>query len=194
MTTRRALAVLSSLIAVIFCVALAAVAETTARTSEQTVKNSGKGVHEIDDSFTLIATREINASVDQVWAAWHDPKKIAQWWGPAGFQSTVKKLDVRPGGRFEVVMHGPDGVDYPNVYIFEQIQEKKQLIYTNVGSERFGLAPFQSVFDLESVGNKTRVVLKARFISEEDKRKHVEEFHAIEGSRQLLQRLEEQAR
>jgi hypothetical protein len=50
------------------------------------------------------------------------------------------------------------------------------------------------VFDLESAGNKTKVVLKARFISEENKRKRVEEFHAIEGSRQLIQRLEEQAK
>lgn len=56
------------------------------------------------------------------------------------------------------------------------------------------MAPFQSVVDLEAVGNKTRVVLKARFASAKDKRKHVEEFNAIEGSRQLLERLEEQAK
>jgi uncharacterized protein YndB with AHSA1/START domain len=148
----------------------------------------------MDDSFTLITTREIDAPVDRVWNAWHDPIKIAQWWGPAGFRSTVKVLDIRLGGRFEVVMHGPDGTDYPNLYVFDHVEEHKRLVYTNVGSEQFGLAPFQSVFDLEGIGNKTRVILKARFISEEDKRKHVEDFHAIEGSKQLLQRLEEQAR
>jgi uncharacterized protein YndB with AHSA1/START domain len=148
----------------------------------------------MDDTFTLITTREIDAPIDKVWGAWTDPEKIAKWWGPAGFRSTVKDLDVRQGGRFEVIMHGPDGTDYPNLYIFDHVVEHKQLVYTNVGSEQFGLAPFQSVFDLEAIGNKTRVVLKARFISEEDKRKHVEEFHAIEGTQQLLQRLEEQAR
>jgi uncharacterized protein YndB with AHSA1/START domain len=158
------------------------------------VKTSEKGIHSMDDLFTLVTTREMNASVDQVWAAWHDPEKIAKWWGPAGFQSTVKELDVRPGGHFKVVMHGPDGTDYPNLYVFDDVKEKQQLVYTNTGSEQFKLAPFQSVFDLETVGNKTRVILKARFISEEDKRKHVEDFHAIEGSQQLLQRLEEQAR
>lgn len=91
-------------------------------------------------------------------------------------------------------MHGPDGTDYPNLYVFDHIEEHRQLVYTSAGSKEFGLAPYQSVFDLESIGNKTRVVLKARFISAEDKRKHVEEFHAIEGSQQLLQRLEEQAK
>ena len=104
------------------------------------------------------------------------------------------KVTGREGGRFEVIMHGPDGTDYPNLYLFDRVVEHRQLVYTNVGSERFGLAPFQSVVDMEPIGERTRVVLTARFISEEDKRKHVEDFHAIEGSRQLLERLEAQAR
>jgi uncharacterized protein YndB with AHSA1/START domain len=148
----------------------------------------------VDDSCTLITARELDAPVGRVWDAWHDPRKIAAWWGPAGFHSTVTSLEVRPGGRFEVVMHGPDGTDDPNVYVFDHVEEHRQLVYTDLGSEQFGLAPFQSVLDLEGVGDKTRVVLTARFRSEEDERKHVEEFGAIEGSQQLLQRLEEQAR
>jgi uncharacterized protein YndB with AHSA1/START domain len=148
----------------------------------------------VDDAYTLITTRDIEASVDRVWDAWHDPAKMAKWWGPADFTSTVRELDVRAGGRFDVVMHGPDGTDYPNLYVFDRVEPLRQLVYTNTGSEQFGLAPFQSVVDLEGVGNRTRVVLTARFASEEDKRKHVEDFHAIEGSRELLQRLEQQAR
>jgi hypothetical protein len=66
-------------------------------------------------------------------------------------------------------------------------------MYTNVGSEQFGLAAFQSTFVLEGTGDKTRVVLTARSASEEDMRRHVEDFQAIKGSEELLQRLEEQA-
>jgi uncharacterized protein YndB with AHSA1/START domain len=107
----------------------------------------------------------MDAQLSRVWDAWNDPDMIAKWWGPAGFHSTVRELDVRKGGRFEVIMHGPDGTDYPNVYVFDRVEELKQLVYTNLGSEQFGLAPFQSVVDLEAVGNKTRVVLKARSAS-----------------------------
>lgn len=148
----------------------------------------------MDDKYTITTTIEINAPVAQVWAAWTNPEKIAKWWGPAGFHSTVKKLEVRQGGRFEIIMHGPDGTDYPNLYVFDHIEEQKQLIYTSTGSEEFGLAPYQAIFDMEGVGSKTQIVFKARYISEEEKRKHVEDFHAIEGSLELLQRLEEQAR
>jgi uncharacterized protein YndB with AHSA1/START domain len=155
---------------------------------------SPSGGSTMDDSFSIIITRDMKVSADQVWDAWNSPEKIAKWWGPAGFSSTVKQLDVRDGGRFEVIMHGPDGRDYPNLYVFDHVEKRKQLVYTNTGSKEYGLAPFQSVFDIEEIGNRTRVTLKARFSTEEDKRKHVEQFHAIEGAQQLLQRLEEQAK
>ena len=148
----------------------------------------------MDDTYTLTTMREVDAPLDRVWDAWVDPQKMARWWGPAGFHSDVRELDVRAGGRFDVVMHGPDGTDFANVYVFDRVDPKRQLVYTHLGSVEFGLAPFQSVVDLESVGDRTRVVLKARFGSADDMRRHVEDFHAEEGARQLLERLEEQAR
>ncbi|MCY7380752.1 MAG: SRPBCC domain-containing protein [Gemmatimonadaceae bacterium] len=147
----------------------------------------------MDDHLELITTRDVDAPIETVWAAWTGREKIARWWGPAGFRSTVNELAVREGGRFDVIMQGPDGTDYPNLYLFDHVQERKQLIYTNVGSAQFGLASFQSVVDLASVGSRTRVTLTAKFTTAADKQKHVDEFHAIQGTRQLLERLEEQS-
>lgn len=148
----------------------------------------------MDDTYTLITTREMGVAPKRVWDAWTSPEKIAKWWGPAGFKSTVEEIDIHEGGKFKVVMHGPDGVDYPNVYVFDKVNEPHQLIYTNQGSKEFGLEPFQSVVDIESLNNKTKVTLKMRFTSEEEKQKHIQQFHAEEGSRQLLERLEAQAK
>jgi uncharacterized protein YndB with AHSA1/START domain len=96
------------------------------------------GEDDVDDSHTLITTREMDAPVKRVWEAWNDPEQIARWWGPAGFPSTVQELDVRKGGRFDVVMHGPDGTDYPNLYVFDHVEELGQLVYKGAGSEQFG--------------------------------------------------------
>jgi len=148
----------------------------------------------MDDTYSITITRDMDVSIDQVWNAWNNRDKIAKWWGPSGFSSTVKQLDVRDGGCFEVIMHGPDGINYPNKYVFEHVEKFKQLVYMNTGSKEFGLAPFQTIFSIERINNKTHVTLKARFLTEEDKRKHVEQFHAIEGAQQLLQRLEENAK
>lgn len=73
----------------------------------------------MDDTYTLITSIDADPTPDQIWAAWTDPAKVAQWWGPAGFTSTAEALDRRAGGTFRVIMHGPDGVDYPNVYTFD---------------------------------------------------------------------------
>jgi uncharacterized protein YndB with AHSA1/START domain len=148
----------------------------------------------MDDSYTLITVREMDATPDQIWSAWTDRAKIAAWWGPAGFTSTVEELQVSDGGIFRVVMHGSDGRDYPNIYIFDKADISRQLVYTNQGSKQFGLEPFQSVIDLQPEGSKTKVTLKMRFASEEERQKHVQQFHADAGSRELLERMESQAK
>ncbi|MET7543501.1 SRPBCC domain-containing protein [Streptomyces sp. NPDC005507] len=136
----------------------------------------------------------MHATPRQIWGAWTDPGRVAKWWGPAGFRSTVHELDVHAGGLLDITMHSPDGTNYPNVYRFDDIVPFERLDYTNLGSKEFGLAAFRSVMDLIPVdARRTRVVLEAQFDSAEDKRRHVEDFGAVEGSRQLLERLEEQA-
>ena len=147
----------------------------------------------MDDTYTLTAEVETNASPQEIWSAWNDPEKVAKWWGPAGFVSTVDELTLREGGKMHITMHGPDGIDYPNTYVFDELHQPNQLIYTNIGSKAFGLEPFQSVIDIKEASGKTRVYLKMRFTSQEEKDKHIYQFHADEGSRQLLERLCEQA-
>lgn len=148
----------------------------------------------MDDTYTLVAKAETEAPRKAVWEAWKNPEKVAKWWGPEGFNSTVEELEVRKGGKMRIVMHGPDGTDYPNVYVFDEVSYPDQLIYTNEGSKQFGLEPFQSVVDFEEVDGKTNITLKMRFTSQEEKDKHVNQFHADEGSRQLLERLGKQAK
>jgi len=108
----------------------------------------------MDDKYTLITREEVAANPEKIWDALTDPEKMAKWWGPKGFTSTVEELDVRKGGKFRVIMHGPDGVDYPNTYVFDKVNRPNQLIFTNQGSEQFGLEPFQSVLDIERVGDR----------------------------------------
>lgn len=148
----------------------------------------------MDDTYTLTAEIETDATPEQVWSAWNDPAKVAKWWGPEGFTSTVEELEVKDGGSMRVTMHGPDGIDYPNTYVFNEIHRPHQLIYTNIGSKTFGLEPFQSVVNIDQNEGKTKLTLKMRFVSQEEKDKHVFDFHAEDGSRQLLERLSEQAK
>jgi uncharacterized protein YndB with AHSA1/START domain len=61
------------------------------------------------DPCAIIATREFDAARRIVFAACCDPKHLAHWWGPRGFTTTTTAFDMREGGVWSFVMHGPDG-------------------------------------------------------------------------------------
>jgi uncharacterized protein YndB with AHSA1/START domain len=61
----------------------------------------------------FVLTRVFDAPRALVWQAWTDPKMLGEWFGPRGFTSSVPKWDLRVGGVLRIVMHGPEGNDYP---------------------------------------------------------------------------------
>jgi uncharacterized protein YndB with AHSA1/START domain len=58
---------------------------------------------------TMCITAEYDASVEQVWRLWSDPRLLERWWGPPSYPATVDALDLTPGGRVAYHMTGPDG-------------------------------------------------------------------------------------
>ena len=61
---------------------------------------------------TLSINRTLDAPRKLVWEAWTQPEHIANWWGPPGMETTVKKHDFREGGDWEYTMKMPDGSDF----------------------------------------------------------------------------------
>jgi len=57
----------------------------------------------------IVTTRVVDAPRERVWRAWTERAQVAQWWGPNGFTNTIHEMDLRPGGVWQFVMHGPDG-------------------------------------------------------------------------------------
>jgi len=88
---------------------------------------------------TFSTSREIPATVDQVFAAISHPERLARWWGPAGFSNTFGVCEFRKGGRWSFVMHGPDGRDYPNESVFAEIDSPKKVVVQHVSEPKFRL-------------------------------------------------------
>jgi uncharacterized protein YndB with AHSA1/START domain len=70
-----------------------------------------------------------DAPVRAVWDAWTDPAQVVMWWGPRGFTLTTHSKDLRAGGHWRYTMHGPDGVDYPNVTAYHVVEHHRKLVY-----------------------------------------------------------------
>ena len=77
----------------------------------------------------IVLTRDLDAPRELVFAAWTDPDQIGAWWGPHGFTTTIHEMEVRPGGRWRYIMHGPDGTDYPNRVVYREVTPPERLVY-----------------------------------------------------------------
>jgi uncharacterized protein YndB with AHSA1/START domain len=139
----------------------------------------------------LVIPRVFDAPRHLVFKAWIDPKQVAQWWGPHGFTITTHEMDVRPGGVWRYTMHGPDGVDYDNKIVYTEIVEPERLVYSHGSGEEDEPGQFQVTATFAEEGNKTRLTMQMLFASAADRDKAVEEFGAVEGANQTLDRLEE---
>ena len=138
----------------------------------------------------MVITRLVNAPRELVFNAWTDPQQIAQWWGPSGFTTTIHTMDVRAGGIWRYIMHGPDGVDYKNKTVYLEIAKPERLVYLHNNDEEGDPGEFHVTTTFVEEGGKTRVTMRAVFASAEECAK-VKEFGAVEGGSQTLERLDE---
>jgi uncharacterized protein YndB with AHSA1/START domain len=132
----------------------------------------------------LLVSRTIDAPVDLVWEMWTDPKHITQWWGPDGFTSTIQKMDVRPGGKWNLVLHGPDGTDYINNIIFTEVKKNEKLVFEHVSDPRH----FTEV-KFEEQGDKTLITWHMIFETVEQFREVVRKHNADAGLKQNMDKL-----
>ncbi|MCC6491442.1 MAG: SRPBCC family protein [Pirellulales bacterium] len=88
---------------------------------------------------TFNTSREIPATAEQVFAAFSDPERLARWWGPAGFTNTFRKCEFHSGGRWSYVMHGPQGIDYPNESMFAEVDAPRRVVVQHISEPKYRL-------------------------------------------------------
>lgn len=139
------------------------------------------------DGRELIVTRTFLAPRELVYKAWTDPKHLPQWWGPKQFTTTVQEIDVRPGGVWRYVMHGPDGTDYDNKITFLEIEHPERLVYAHgdgVEDEQFRV-----IVTFEQQDKATQLTMRMQFKTAEELERTIREFGAVEGAQSTLARL-----
>ena len=137
----------------------------------------------------ILLSRTYDAPRELVFEAWIDPVHVAEWWGPAGFTTTILEMDPRPGGTWRFIMHGPDGVDYPNRIDYLEITKPERLVYTHASDEEPPQIQFEATLNFAERGGQTELNLRMLFRTAAERDLVVEQYGAIEGGIQHLQRL-----
>ncbi len=139
----------------------------------------------------ISATRIFRAPRELLFHLWTDPDHIARWWGPTGFSLTMHQMDVRPGGQWQFIMHGPDGTDYPNKNVYVEVVRPERISYDHVSPPKFRAT---ATFEKHGAdGRETKLTMRMVFESAEERDRTVKAFNAVEGLHQTLGRLESQA-
>lgn len=79
----------------------------------------------------ITLARFLAAPPDLVFDLWTKPEHLKQWFAPRGFTTPSAEVDLRLGGRYRIVMRGPDGNDYPCSGEYRQIEPGRKLAFTN---------------------------------------------------------------
>ena len=145
---------------------------------KQPVKNADSTA---DREF--VHSRLIDAPRERVFRAFAEPERLARWWGPNGVTNTIQEFELLPGGHWRLVLHGPDGTDYPNESVFLEVDVPERIVFEHLSESHH----FVMFITFAAQGNKTLVGWRQVF----DTAGHKERVASIvlEANEQNLDRL-----
>lgn len=106
----------------------------------------------------IVTTRVFDIPRERLFVAYANPEYLAKWWGPNGFTNTFEEFDMTPGGVWSFVMHGPNGINYPNRNVFVEVVKPERIVFQHVSAPRF-----QMTITLEDLDGKTRLTWRMLF-------------------------------
>jgi uncharacterized protein YndB with AHSA1/START domain len=111
--------------------------------------------------------RIFDAPRDRVWRAFTEPDLLAQWWG-RGNKLVIERLEVKQGGRWRFVEHGPDGV-HGFSGAFREVTPKDRMVWTFEWDGMPGYVSVDTVIFEDLDDGRTKVISKALFFTPEER-------------------------
>lgn len=106
----------------------------------------------------IISIRVFDAPRELVWRAWTEPEHLIKWWGPKGFTNTFQEFNLKPGGVWKYVMHGPNGQNFQNKMVYVEIAKPERIILDHVTTPLFRVTA-----TFEDLNGKTKVTFHQLF-------------------------------
>lgn len=118
---------------------------------------------------TMTLDAESEASANRVWQLRADPRQLERWWGPPTYPATLDAHDLRPGGRVEYHMTGPEDDQPRGYWEVDAVEPPHRLVFRDGFANEDGTpnAEFPMtaarVTIVELGGGKTRMSIQSTF-------------------------------
>lgn len=131
----------------------------------------------INPDLDLVIERELRAPPALVWRCWTEPALFCQWYAPKPWVVDEVVMQLHPGGRFYLVMAGPDGQRFPNEGSILLADPERKLVFTDLMTQGFAPVPavnpdfgpaFTAVMTFAPMGSGTLYRAVARHSSTSD--------------------------
>jgi uncharacterized protein YndB with AHSA1/START domain len=124
------------------------------------------------ETLTMTTTTEFDVSPERIWQLWADPRQLERWWGPPTYPATVTAHDLRPGGRVEYYMTGPEGDQSRGYWEILEVDPPRRLVFhdgfaNEDGSPNTELPGTRSRVTIEALGGQARMSIESIFPSVE---------------------------
>jgi uncharacterized protein YndB with AHSA1/START domain len=122
------------------------------------------------DALTLTLTAEFEATIEQVWELWEDPRKLEKWWGPPQYPATFEAFDLTPGGDITYYMTGPEGERYHSYMKVTAVNPPKSLEWIDgfAHSHNDEMPTTRATVELVEADGRTRMTIRSTTPSREN--------------------------
>jgi uncharacterized protein YndB with AHSA1/START domain len=130
---------------------------------------SGAGDPGSATSAAVHVTRELPARREAVFRAWTEPDLFARWFTPPGNASVTAELDVRPGGRYRIVLERTEAIAGTSYIVgsYLEVVPPERLVFTFgweeppqlEGLEALGALDSRVAVGFRDLGDSTEVTI-----------------------------------
>lgn len=109
----------------------------------------------------LVITRVFDAPRALVFKAWTEADRAAMWWGPRECTIESCRMDARVGGRWRIVLRGPEGTRHVKSGVYKEVVPPERLVFTFAWEDEAGHPKHEILVRLTFAeeGGRTRLTL-----------------------------------
>jgi uncharacterized protein YndB with AHSA1/START domain len=137
-----------------------------------------------------VLSRVFDFPRELVFRAWTDPQNIAKWFGPRGFVTRTREMDVRVGGLWRFDMIAPDGQVYTNRVVYLEIRAPELIVMDHGSDVDDDPNRFRTILTFETQGDGKTVLTMRQLHPSRAQREATVGFGAVELGYQTLDKLE----